>query len=79
MFNSWSCHTRINPGTFQLNIKTQPQTTIINADKALLIQDKHISITHPTHNSTEESLHPNIIKVALPVSLNQNCHAASEL
>ena len=26
----------------------------------------HILTTHPTHNSTEELLHPNIIKVALP-------------
>ena len=38
----------------------------------------HITITHPTHNSTGELLHPNDIKVALPVCLNQNCHAPSE-
>ena len=38
----------------------------------------HVTTTHLTHNSAEELLHPNIIKEALPVSLNQNCHVASE-
>ena len=38
----------------------------------------HITTTHPNHNSAEQLLHPNIIKVALPVGLNQNCHTASE-
>ena len=29
-----------------------------------------MAITHPTHNSSEESLHPNVIKVALLRPLN---------
>ena len=29
-----------------------------------------MTITHPSHNSTEELLHPNVIKVALPRPLN---------
>ena len=57
----------------------------LNAHKALNIpwisyvyHYGNITITNPTHNSTEELLHPTIIKVALPVSLSQNCHVASE-
>ena len=76
----------VNPGSFhsQLNKPTKPQTTIItvfNAHKALYIHDIYIqytvyhndykTITQPTQNSTEELLHPNIINLALPVSLNQ--------
>ena len=69
----------------------QPQSMTLNAHRALYIQDIHttlsipqwsqsviVNIPHSTHNSTEELFHPNIIKLALPVSPNKNCHAASE-
>ena len=39
----------------------------LNAHKAL-VYPKHIQ---PTHNSSEELLHPNVIKMAPPVSLIQ--------
>ena len=54
---------------------------MFNAHKALYIHDiyiqytvyhnDHKTITQPTQNSTEELLHPNIINLALLVSLNQ--------
>ena len=80
-------HTRVIPGSFQLNIPIQPQTNHNHRTSMLtrhcisyiymqltVYHSDHITITRPTHNSTEELLHPNIIKVSLPVSLNQNCH-----
>ena len=42
-----------------------------------ILNDK-LTITYPAKNSTEELLHPNIIKAALHVNHNQNCHVASE-
>ena len=37
-----------------------------NAHKALVYPIYYITITHLTHNSTEEFLHPNVITVSLP-------------
>ena len=90
-FDSHSRHTRVIPGSSQLSIPIQPQTKH-NQRTSMLIRhcisyiyiqltvyhNDHITITHITDNGTEELLHANIIKVALPVSLNPNCHVSSE-
>ena len=75
----------------QLNVPTQPQTNHNQQTPMLtthclsyisihttVYHNDHITITQPTHNITKELLHPNIIKVAVPVSLNQQRHTACE-
>ena len=37
-----------------------------------------MTMRHPMHNSAEELLNPNDIKVTFPVSLNQDFHMACE-
>ena len=79
------------PWPIQLYVPIQPQTNHNQPTpmftrhclsyiyiQITVYHNDHITITQPTHNTTKELLHPNIIKVAVPVSLNQHCHAASE-
>ena len=73
--DSRSGNTRVIPGSFQLNIPIKPQTnhnqqTSRHYISLIYIQltvyhNAHITITQPTGNSTEELIHPYIIKVAL--------------
>ena len=82
-FYSRSRHTRVIPGSFQLKNTdattkkhnqwaSTPTGIVYPTYKQLTVcHDDHITITHSTHNSTGELLHPNIIMVALPVCLNQ--------
>ena len=75
-------HTGVIPGSFQLNKPMQPQTnhnqrtsmltmhciSQINMYIQLTVyRNDHITITQPTHNSTEELLHP----------LTSRCHSLS--
>ena len=55
-FDFRSNHTRGNPGSFQVNILKQPQTTIINAHKALYIRDIHA--TYKYHNDHKVAAQP---------------------
>ena len=84
LVNPGSFHSQLNkPTKPQTTIITvyNAHKALYNAHKALYIHDIYIqytvyhndrkTITQPTQNSTEELLHPNIINLALPVSLNQ--------
>ena len=71
---SRSLHTRVTPGSFQLNKSNQPQTTLINEPQCSHRSESVIvTIPHSTHNITGKLFHPNIIKNALPVSNELHC------